>query len=57
MILDNYEEGEFLVPVRRHWWQFWLPRSVVGGRYVSIGAVTTIYAFNKTFHVITEGLK
>lgn len=43
--LDDYEEGVVYVSVRKHWWQFWLPVSVVAGRYTTIGKVTLLYAF------------
>lgn len=35
-MLDDFEEGEFIAPVRRHWYQFWLPRFVTVGSYTRI---------------------
>ena len=49
MILDTYEEGSLYVDVRKHWWQFWLPKQVFAGRYVSIGNQTHLFAFNNVW--------
>jgi hypothetical protein len=52
MILDDYEEGSLYVDVRKHWWQFWLPRRVFAGRYVSIGNSTQLFAFNNIWMAV-----
>jgi len=36
-LLDDYEEGSLTAPVRKHWWQFWLPVSINIGQYTMIG--------------------
>lgn len=45
--LDDYEEGTFSVPVRRKWWQFWLPKSILAGSYTKQGNNWELRAFER----------
>ena len=47
--MNDYEEGSLYVDVRKRWWQFWLPKQVFAGRYVSIGNQTQLFAFNNVW--------
>ena len=49
---DRYEEGCLMasIAVRRHWWQFWLPKSVNAfiGNYTAIGSLTSVSLIDGT---------
>ena len=48
--LNDYEEGIFTIPVRRKWWQFWLPISISAGTYTRMGNNWELHALNRTWY-------
>ena len=53
-LLEDYEEGSFSVPVKRKWWQFWLPKSVDAGIYIKIGGQWKLSAFQRVWFSLDE---
>jgi len=35
--VEDYEEGALSIPVRKKWWQFWLPKTICIGMYTMVG--------------------
>lgn len=55
--VNDYEEGTLYVKVRKHWWQFWLPKQVVAGCYTKVGKQVIMSAFEKTWIEMEVGKK
>ena len=48
--LNTYEEGSLYVDVRKHWWQFWLPKHEACACYTRIGSRVFCTLSNKATH-------
>ena len=48
-MIDDYEEGEIMIPVRKKWYQIWIPKTVFGGTYTRIGSVVRLNIINMPF--------
>jgi hypothetical protein len=45
--IDFYEQGRLYVPIRGKWYQFWLPKRVDVGKFITVSNTTKLYIFGK----------
>lgn len=52
-MIDDYEEGTLDIKVRKHWYQFWLPKYITYGNYYKIGKVVKVWLMHNVFAGLT----